>query len=110
MRMTVAALDLTTIPPGVYRVERRQRVVNLQVEHVEHGRWAGWSFVSELDYMRRPKGLGAQSPGKLYRGPHLEDFRAIRLRPGFYKLRYASWLHSRGFLDDRLHDRPTASI
>jgi len=75
------ALDLSTIPSGMYAVPGGDTRLKLRINHPTKGKWVGWVFVDDgAEYGSRQK-YGAQKPGGRYTGKLVEQLRVILSNP-----------------------------
>jgi hypothetical protein len=74
-------IDLSPIPSGTYAVPGGDTRLKVRINHVEKGKWAGYTFVDDGAEYGQRKNYGRQEPGGTYRGDIQEALTAILADP-----------------------------
>jgi hypothetical protein len=97
-------IDLTPIPSGYYAVPEGTTRLKVRINHVEKGRWAGYTFVDDGAEYGNRRNYGRQAPDGTYQGDIADALKAIAADPEAASTAYGKLVGRCGICNRQLED------
>jgi hypothetical protein len=102
-------IDLRTIPSGYYAVPDGDTRLKVRVNHVDKGRWAGYTFVDDGAEYGNRRNYGRQAPDGTYQGDIADALKAIVADPTAAAARYGHITGRCGICNRQLEDEASVA-